>query len=1399
MDFYEIKERSRKPGVYEIYPDFVVCRSKDLMVRGKSFYAIWDEEKGLWSTDEYDVQRLVDQDLYSYRDSRKNLEGVVSVSTMRGFSSNSWVQFRKYLSNISDNNHQLDEKLTFSNTVVKKEDYVSKRLPYALQEGSIEAYDKILSTLYDPDERAKMEWAIGAIVSGDSRDIQKFVVLYGEQGAGKSTVLNIIQKLFPGYYTTFEAKALTSQNDIFSTEVFRTNPLVAIQHDGDLSRIEDNTKLNSIVSHEEMPMHEKFKPTYTARTNCFLFMATNKPVKITDAKSGVIRRLIDVTPSGRKLPSKEYFKLMKQIDFELGGIAWHCLQVYQKMGKNYYSAYKPLSMIYQTDVFFNFVESYYDEFKKCDGISLSRAYDLYKTYCDEALVDYKLARHKFREELKNYFYRFDDVTRVDGKQIRSWYSGFDTSKFTSTVASASEQKDISEKVETPLILEYNTSLLDGILSGCPAQYAKESGTPLQRWSEVKTKLSDLDTKKLHYVKVPPNHVVIDFDLKDSEGNKSAEMNLAAASLWPKTYAEFSQGGSGVHLHYIYDGDVSRLSSVFAPGIEVKVFNGNSSLRRRLSKCNNLDIAHLSGGLPLKEAKKVVDFNAIISEKGIRGLILRNLNKEIHPGTKPSVDFIKKILDDAYESGAKYDVSDLRQKIFSFAMNSTNHSAECMAMVGKMKFRGQENEAQVKEEPEGDLIFFDIEVFPNLLLVNWKYAGEGKKVVRMINPESGEIETLMKNRLIGFNCRRYDNHILYARYLGYSIEQIYMLSKRIIDGDSGSMFGEAYDVSYTDVYDFSSKKQSLKKFEIELGIHHQELGMPWDQPVPEDKWEQVAEYCDNDVIATEAVFNARKADWTARQILAAVAGMTVNDTTNSLTTKIIFGSDRKPQSQFNYRDMGDVSVITNRYDKFGIDPNYTCFDENWRPIFPGYNFQGGRSVYRDEEVGEGGYVYAEPGVHFDVALLDIASMHPSSIVAENLFGDKYTARFREILEARIAIKHKDFDRAREMLDGKLAGYLQDENAAADLAQALKIAINSVYGLTSAKFDNPFRDIRNKDNIVAKRGALFMVNLKHEVQARGFTVAHIKTDSIKIPNATPEIIQFVMDYGHLYGYNFEHEATYERMCLVNDAVYIARYLDGKHAGEWTATGAQFQQPYVFKTLFSKEPIRFEDLCETKTVTGSLYLDMNERLPDVSQQEKELDKIEKELKDIWGASWKGILSDPPAGLEDNVDISVIERSNELVQRRWHLLPEIEKGHDYHFVGKAGLFSPIKPDCGGGILLREKDGKYYAVGGTKGFRWLESEVVEKLGKQDDVDLDYYRRLVDDAIHDISQYYDFEVFVSEQRLDYPRRPTFETPPWQLPCGETKYNTCLECPHCKDDRCDAGYNIFIDVIKGGAQ
>jgi len=1239
VDFYQISIKDRKDGPPVLYPDWTVGRSKDLMVRGQSFYAIWDEAKGLWSTDEYDVQRLVDEDLHRYASELHEKKGVnYTVLNLKSFDTKIWTTFRSYMRHISDNSHPLDERIVFANTEVKKTDYASKRLSYSLEEGTCDAWNELLDVLYSPEEREKIEWAIGSIISGESKRIQKFLVFYGPAGSGKSTVLNIIQKLFEGYVATFDAKALGSSNGAFATEVFRTNPLVAIQHDGDLSKIDDNTKLNSIVSHEDMTMNEKYKPSYQARVNALLFMGTNQPVKISDAKSGIIRRLIDVHPTGNKIDAERYHILMDQIGFELGAIAHQCLERFKALGKNYYNSYRPLEMMLQTDVFYNYVEANYDIFKRQDGVTLKQAYELYKTYCGETGIDKVLPQYKFREELRNYFDRFDDRATVDGASVRSYYSGFrDLDKL-----KVSDTKPYSiEFFEQP-------SLFDTLFPDLKAQYAKASGFPERTWSNCRTTLSDLDTSKLHWVQIPRNHIVIDFDLVDENGEKDFERNLEEASKWPPTYAELSKGGAGIHLHYYYSGDVEELSSVYDVGIEVKTLLGEQALRRKLSQCNNLDIATISSGLPKKE-KPMLDTKSIKSEKGLRDLIDRNLRKEIHPGTKPSIDFIAKILDDAYNSGMSYDLRDLRPVILTFAANSTHQSTACIKLVQQMQFVSKDAMATHDGDAEKELVFYDVEVYPNLFVVCWK-TESSPNVVRMINPSPSEVEALFAFKLVGFNNRRYDNHILYARFLGYSIEDLYRLSQKIINNVDSALFGEAYGLSYTDIYDFSSKKQSLKKFEIELGIHHMELDVPWDQPVPEDKWPMVIEYCCNDVIATEETFKSRKQDFIAREILAELSGLSLNHTTQQHTAKIIFGDNRTPQDQFVYTDLSEQ--------------------------FPGYIFNGKESVYRGEVTGEGGYVYAEPGIYSNVALLDVASMHPTTIEVLNLFGP-YTERYVELKKARLAIKHKDYDAAASMLGGKLGKFLDgDASDAEGLSYALKIVINIVYGLTSARFPNAFKDNRNIDNIVAKRGALFMIDLKHEVQARGFTVAHIKTDSIKIPDATQDIIDFVFAFGKKYGYDFEHEVTYDKFCLVNDAVYIARSGD-----QWTAVGAQFQHPYVFKKLFSKEEVVFDDLCETKSVTqGNMYLDFTV-------------------------------------FDDDVDIS------EMVH-----------------VGRTGSFVPVCKD--GGRLWRVKDGKKYAVTGTKGFRWIEREMAE-LKSDLQIDMTYFQELEDNACEAIEYFGSFEKFMN--------------------------------------------------------
>jgi phage/plasmid-associated DNA primase len=1310
IDFLFIARRTGKHGVIEIYPKLIIKHSNDLMIRGGDFYAIWLQERGLWSTDEQDALQLIDRELDNYADTHKADFDNYRVLHMWDAESGMIDIWHRYCQRqMRDSFVMLDEKLIFSNTDVKKEDYASKRLPYPLEQGSIKAWNELMSVLYAPDERMKIEWAIGAIVNGDSKKIQKFMVMYGAPGTGKSTVINIIQKLFAGYYSAFDAKVLGSSSNAFALEAFKANPLIAIQHDGDLSRIEDNTRINSLVSHESMTVNEKFKSAYENRFKCFLILGTNNPVRITNAKSGIVRRLIDVEPTGNKVPAKKYEELISQIDFELGGIAWYCRNVYEN-NKHAYDDYIPIRMLSASNDMYNFMEDSYYVFKKEDGVSLQVAWEMYKNFCTSTNVPYMSSRRVFKEELMNYFRDYKERVNTDsGERIRSYYSGFKTEKF--------EKKSdfgasIPEKAKSWIDFKVQHSVLDDICKDCPAQYANETGTPTQKWEKVKTKLADLDTSRLHYVKVPENHIVIDFDIPGEDGKKSFERNLEAASKWPKTYAELSKSGAGIHLHYIYSGDASKLSRIYDEHIEVKVFTGKSSLRRKLSKCNDIPVAPISSGLPMK-GEKMVSTDRVQSEKALRVLIMRNLNKEIHPYTKPSIDFIYKILEDAYNSDLTYDVDDMRNSILGFAASSTNQADACLKIVSKMHFKSKEPTAVVTYE--APIVFFDCEVFPNLLLVNWKFQSTPDKeeptVYRLINPSADDIAKLAQYRLIGFNNRKYDNHILYARMIGWSVEAIYNLSQQIINERTG-FFGEAYNFSYTDIYDFSAKKQSLKKFEIELGIHHQELGLPWDQPVPEEKWEEVARYCDNDVLATEAVFNARHADFVAREILADVAGMTVNDTTNSLTTRIIFGKEKNPRLVYTDLATGESD------DLIEVEPDILT-KNTYLNAFPGYEWVKGEdgrmhNMFRGTDLGLGGYVYAEPGMYWNVALLDVASLHPHSAVALNYFGE-YTKNFNDLMDVRIYVKHKEYDKAKKLFNGKLAKYLDDPKQAKALSQALKIAINSVYGLTSATFENPFRNRKNANNIVALRGALFMRTLQDEVQQRGFVVAHIKTDSIKIPDATPEIIDFCMKFAEKYGYTFEHEATYEKMCLVNDAVYIARYLDAdqcqaqygympekneEHGREWTATGTQFQIPYVFKTLFSHEPVVFADLCQTKTVSkGAIYLDKNEDLP-------------------------------------------------------------EGEHKYIFVGRVGSFCPIKPGCGGAVLLRESgvndagEKTYAAVGGSKGYRWLESEMVHELQMEKDIDRSYFDKMADDAADAIAKYGDYELFVADDA---------GMPPWQKP------------------------------------
>ena len=1318
----QVKIDGSKIEVASVYPTYLLT-GQDIMKKGGDFYAIYDERTGLWSRNESTIQEVIDRDIQNYISKHCTQDSfghwimpdghMVYPKFIDDSKSGQLFEFNRWFNNITNKNHnyiQLDTELTFKSTEVTPTMYRSMRLNYDVMEGPTPCYDKLMTTLYDEENRQKIEWAIGAVLSGDSKKLDKMIVIYGRPGKGKGTVLKIIEKLFDGYWATFVADDLASGQNQFATAAFKDNPLVAIQEDGTLKRIESPI-INQIVSHETTMINEKSKRQYPIIPNAMLFVATNDFVDLRDTKIGMTRRLIDVYPSLKTLEGDEYFRVKEGLQFEYGAIAYHCLEVYKSLGKLYYAKYRPTEMIRKTNLLLNFFDAHLEEFMQQEIFTCGTLYLQFKEYCKDQGYTYTPTRLPFDENVKEYFEEYYPRRRIDDKQYRGLLVGLKVNKI---LGIQEEEKPTAPT--TWIDLQEQDSPLDELYSDMPAQY-DEDGRPAVKWANCKTTLKDIDPHKYHWFKLPVQVIKMDFDKRGPNGEKSLEENIKAATKYPRTYAEVSKSGCGLHLYYIYTGDVNELSRLAEDNVEIKLSVGNNAHRRLLTKCNNLPVATISAGLPLKEEKKVVNEKVVTTEAGLRATIRKCLAKEVHPDTRSNVDWIYEILERAHEAGLKYDVSDLYDDVYKFACKSTHQSDYCKNKVLEMKFASETdlpNDVEIGyelESEEGPIIIFDIEVYPNLLLVCWSYEDDDAPVIRMYNPSPEELATLFgiheikKPRFIGFNNRAYDAHIVYGRILGDSIEECYYRSRAIINGDGyvseSAHIREAYRLCYADIYDFSTKKQSLKKWEYELELNHDEMELPWDQPVPEELWTRVGDYCENDVKATKALFKHLQGDYVVRQALADLSGLDVIDTNRQHITRILIGNKKTADHVYTNLATGYAEDINGM--PYPLNPNIIN-------SFPGYEYvlgQDGKyhNMYLGTDVGRGGYVYAVPGMYTNVSCQDVTNMHGASILAMNVFGED-TINYENVRRARNAVKHRDREELAKYFDGKLVKYLDDDIMADALQGALKLFLNSTYGIKAATFDNPLRDPRDKNNIVALRGACFMRGLQQEVESRGYKVVHIKTDSIKIANPDDYILDYVKTFGELYGYEFEHECTYERFCLVNDAVYIAKYdsqgirnKGGKHANEWTATGAQFAEPYVFKTLFSHEPIIFKDKCQVKSCSTAFYIDYNENLP-------------------------------------------------------------EGEHDYHFVGKVGQFCPIKSGCGGGVLYRENSGwdederlrtakeRFAAATGTKGYRWLESQYVKAMGKEDDVDDSYYRKLVDAAVTDISKYGDFEWFVGNNDIE---------------------------------------------------
>lgn len=1166
MDFYKIvvkeNDSNNRKSDFVISPDFVYLGVKELVAKGRAFYAVWNN--GLWSRSLEELIANVDNDL---RRETEKLQAVypdkkIFTRYMNSNSSGVRAEFEQYVKLAPQSTTEFNQKILFSEDIPKLEDYATSQLTYTPIKGATPLFDELMEKLYEQPELDKILWFMGALLTNNMSKIQKFLYLYGGKGTGKGTAIKIFKMIFDGYYAEIDLELLTGGSE-FATSQVQEIPLL-IDDDSNLSRIRKDTNLLKLTAHEPLLVNQKYHSAYPTTFKGLLITASNQRYQVRNIDSGITRRAVVARPTNETHKSKDYHRLIEGLPFELPHIAQKAIDFFNAVGSYYYEDYVDVNMAEDTDHIYSFVRENADQLRP--GISLKRVAEIYKVYLQEIGFDTNGYKRKIKIELQRYFMEFVPQKKVDGEVYKNWFDGFkEELVFPEKAGPVIEVGyDPSYEIE----MKVQKSKFDKIARKYPAQYANDFGVPNKKWDETGTILDELDTSKLHYVLVPLNHIVIDLDLKDEEGNKNRERNLEAAAKFPPTYTEYSKSGEGVHLHYIYDGDVSRLASQVEKDIEIKVFVGHSAVRRRLTECNNKDIMHISTGLPLKKEEPNVYGDMaelILTEKKMRTMVINNFKKKYHDATKPSMDYIYAIFEKAQADGVKYDLSDLRADVFKFASRSTNNAQYCIKLANKIVYSTIEAEDEreyIRDSqivPDEDIVFYDVEVFPNLFAIGYKRKGDKEKTI-LFNPTPQEVEHILGMPLIGFYNRDYDNHIMYGALLGSTNQELFQQSAKLTSNNKKSSmdgkYSSAFELSYADIYEYASKKQGLKKWEIEMGIVHDEFEEPWNKPLDKSKWSRLGEYLGHDVDATEATFEYTYSDYVARVIIATISGLSVNAKTQEHAARILFGDELNPQQYFNVPDLSEE--------------------------FPGYTHSFGESEYKGKDPGEGGYVYSQPGVYKEVGLFDVASMHPTTAIEVEYFGP-YTQQLADLKQARIYIKHGEFEPVRQMFDGKLAPYLEDESRAKELSYALKIVINIIYGMTSAPYPNIFKSPDNKDNVIAKRGALFMIDLQEACEAKGWTVVHIKTDSIKLANATQEMWEFVYKFGQKYGYEFEWEHTYKKMALVNKSEYIAQLEDDT----WEPTGTKFLFPYTLKTLFTHEPIEDADYAITKNAKSPIYV--------------------------------------------------------------------------------------------------------------------------------------------------------------------------------------------------------------------
>ena len=475
-----------------------------------------------------------------------------------------------------------------------------------------------------------------------------------------------------------------------------------------------------------------------------------------------------------------------------------------------------------------------------------------------------------------------------------------------------------------------------------------------------------------------------------------------------------------------------------------------------------------------------------------------------------------------------------------------------------------------EVPDSELVFFDTEVYKNLfILVTKRHADKNCKAY--VNPPLKVLEEIIHpfcKYWIGYNNNFYDNLILYKLKKLLKSNQNYSVImpelKNFSDGiinkyDKSIEYGKI--TTYLDFYKLCPKDKSLSKLKYELGYPCLETPYSFDVDIQPDQIEECVNYCVNDVLGLEYAFFQPQyyQKYLAHKNLCKMVDIQVSNSTNTTTGVLIFGhtSNLWRKSQLKLPNLTEYINNIPGYEnaKFEAQESETGLN--------GVFINGDTKTV----INRGGENKALPGKYTNVVSLDVDSMYVTTFINTGYFGD-FTERIKQLRDVRLALKRKDLPEVHRLYK-EFGEFITNEHIDFKLASdMLKLCLNSLYGLSSANFDNFMKLEQNDTNLIANLGNIMMNELYRIcTEEKGWTVVHIKTDGIKIVNCTEEMINFCIEFAKSWGYNFSIDEKYKEFLIIDKANYIGVTEEGKISSRGELFNNNWLKSYI-KNDFNRD---------------------------------------------------------------------------------------------------------------------------------------------------------------------------------------------------------------------------------------